>query len=247
MAEYDTQQICDNGHQITDRYYGRPEDRKQYCDRCGATTITKCPSCDEEIRGRLYELGTASLASVPAHCHNCGEVYPWTTTISTINQEIKEGKFYDPLLILEQICNRFHLVAKHLRQRHNKRPSWEIQDEYDVQDLFHALLHVFFDDVRPEERNPSYAGGSSRMDFLLKEEEIAVEIKMTRAGLADRELGEQLIVDIEKYQKHPECCKLVCFIYDPEGKITNQHGLEHDLSTDESGFIVKVFARPKAC
>ena len=27
-----------------------------------------------------------------------------------------------------------------------------------------------FDDIRPEEYTPSYAGGSSRIDFLLKDE-----------------------------------------------------------------------------
>ncbi|MCU1275952.1 MAG: REase DpnII-MboI, partial [Bryobacterales bacterium] len=29
---------------------------------------------------------------------------------------------------------------------------------------------------------PSYGGGASRMDFLLKEEQIVVEAKMARAG-----------------------------------------------------------------
>jgi REase_DpnII-MboI len=33
----------------------------------------------------------------------------------------------------------------------------DIKDEYDVQDLLHAILRAFFDDVRPEEFVPSYA------------------------------------------------------------------------------------------
>ena len=36
------------------------------------------------------------------------------------------------------------------------------------------------------------------MDFLLKNEEISIEVKMTRDGLKDKELGEQLIIDIAK-------------------------------------------------
>lgn len=43
-----------------------------------------------------------------------------------------------------------------------------LEDEYDVQDLPHALLLLYFDDVRAEEWTPSYAGKSARMDFLLK-------------------------------------------------------------------------------
>jgi hypothetical protein len=40
-----------------------------------------------------------------------------------------------------------------------------VQDEYDVQDILKALLRVHFNDVRPEEPNPSIAGQSPRVDF----------------------------------------------------------------------------------
>ena len=56
----------------------------------------------------------------------------------------------------------------------------EIKDEYDVQDLLNALLRLNFDDVRPEEYTPSYAGSSTRVDFLLKKEKIVIEVKKTR-------------------------------------------------------------------
>ena len=80
-----------------------------------------------------------------------------------------------PLLLLEQICSRFHLIARQLRSRYAGRPTLDVQDEYDVQDLMHALLCLHFVDVRPEEYTPSYAGKASRMDFLLKQESIVVE------------------------------------------------------------------------
>jgi hypothetical protein len=79
-----------------------------------------------------------------------------------------------PLDVLEQLTTRFHLVAQQLRSRHGGRNTIEVTDEYDVQDLLHALLLLEFDDVRPEEHTPSYAGGSARMDFLLKNEQAAV-------------------------------------------------------------------------
>ena len=68
---------------------------------------------------------------------------------------------------VEMLCSNFHLIAKQLTNRHNNRETIEIRDEYDVQDLLHAILRIFFEDIRPEESTPSYAGKSSRMDFLL--------------------------------------------------------------------------------
>lgn len=92
-----------------------------------------------------------------------------------------------------------------MRRRHSSRSTLEVTDEYDVQDLLNAILRLHFDDVRPEEWTPSYAGGNNRMDFLLKDDEISIEVKMTRDGLKDKELGEQLIIDIAKYKEHPNC------------------------------------------
>ncbi len=54
------------------------------------------------------------------------------------------------------------------------------------------------------------------MDFLLKNEKLVVEAKMTRAALTEKQIGEQLIVDAAGYSTHPDCTILVCFIYDPE-------------------------------
>lgn len=146
---------------------------------------------------------------------------------------------------LDGLIIRFHAVAVQLRSRHNERPTLDINDEYDVQDLMHALLRIHFNDVRPEEWVPSYAGSASRTDFLLPEIDTVIEIKKTRNGLNSRSVGEQLIVDIKKYKKHPQCRRLICFVYDPEGRIANPAGIESDLNNDEHGIDVHVFILPK--
>ena len=112
-------------------------------------------------------------------------------------QPIEESKDFND--ILSKLFSRFHSVARQLRNRYAGRPTIDVEDEYDVQDLFHALLMIEFEDIRPEEWVPSYAGSSSRIDFLLKQEKIVVEIKKTRKGLGAKEVGEQLIIDIKKY------------------------------------------------
>jgi hypothetical protein len=151
----------------------------------------------------------------------------------------------DSLTVIENVCNRFHLVARQLRSRHSSRATIEIEDEYDVQDLFHSLLHLHFDDIRPEEWTPSYAGGSSRMDFLLKQEQIIVEIKKTRKSLTTKDIADQLIIDATRYQSHPDCKCLICFVYDPEGRIGNPTGLETDLTDKKNELRTIVIVSPK--
>lgn len=151
----------------------------------------------------------------------------------------------DKLEIIATICRRFRNFAAQIQIRREGRSTIAFNDEYDVQDAFHALLKLFFDDVRKEEWTPSYAGKSSRVDFLLKAEKVVVEIKMTRDGLADRQLGEQLIIDIERYRAHPDCQALICFVYDPDHRVTNPAGLEADLRGIRNGLDVKVWIYPK--
>lgn len=156
-----------------------------------------------------------------------------------------ESSAADVLSLVERICLRFHSVARQLRARHASRPTIEIEDEYDVQDLLHALLRLHFDDIRPEEWTPSYAGGSARMDFLLKREKVVIEVKKTRQSLSMSDLGAQLLVDLARYQHHPDCSMLVCFVYDPEGRIGNPVGLERDLESHPGPLKVRAIVGPK--
>lgn len=160
-----------------------------------------------------------------------------------ITASLDERKLLDAL---DQIVLRFHAVCTQLRARHGSRMTLDVTDEYDVQDLMHALLRLYFDDVRPEEWVPSYAGSAARTDFLLPQIDTIVETKKTRGGLNARAVGEQLIVDIAKYKKHPQCRRLVCFVYDPEGRIANPSGLENDLNSGDHGMEVRVSILPKA-
>lgn len=164
-------------------------------------------------------------------------------------EEIEQGfaltpsNITPPTEVIRNICDRFHLIARQLRSRYSERETLDIQDEYDVQDLLHALLHLNFDDIRPEEWTPNNAGKCTRVDFLLKSERIMIEVKKTRKGLGSAEVGSQLIEDIHRYRGHPDCDALICFVYDPDGRITNPRGLENDLTKD-GDFPVRVYIRP---
>ncbi len=141
---------------------------------------------------------------------------------------------------VERIFKRFKQVAIQLTRRHNGRDTLLIQDEYDVQDLLRALLSLYFDDVRAEEWTPSYAGSSLRIDFLIPEIEAVIEVKKTRSSMTDKSLSEELIVDIEKYQAHPNCKKIYCFVYDPDMILRNPVAIRNDLEKKHEG-LVRVF------
>jgi len=103
--EHDVQQVCENGHQITDCYNINPERRQKFCQKCGASTLTACPSCHVDIPGAHIEFiqtwnearfGRQTPirgmpAKVPSYCHNCGKPYPWTNQkIATAIQILTE-------------------------------------------------------------------------------------------------------------------------------------------------------------
>ena len=78
------------------------------------------------------------------------------------------------------------------------------------------------------------------MDFLLKREEIVIEIKKTRNTLKGKEISDQLIIDKERYRAHQNCKTLIAFIYDPDKHIANPIGLENDLCESTGSLFVKV-------
>lgn len=121
----------------------------------------------------------------------------------------------DALTRVVQLCDRFHPVALRLRSRHDGRPPFEVKDEYDVQDLLATLLQADFDDVRREERSPSHAGSAPAIDFLLKAEQLGIEVKMARPSMTAKTLGDELLADVGRYAEHPDCRTLVCFVVRP--------------------------------
>lgn len=154
--------------------------------------------------------------------------------------EAEKRPRFDEKEIVVRLLRRFHIAVRQLKHRYDDRPRYEVKDEYDVQDLLHVFLRGLFDDVRPEEYTPSYAGGSSRVDFLLKSEKMAIEVKMASASLRDKQIGEQLLIDIGRYKAHQDCKSLVCFVYDPNGNLKNPPGLEADLTKVHDGLDVRV-------
>jgi len=81
MGSYDVAQVCINGHVTTASFRDHPQHRRDFCETCGARTITECEHCKSQIPGR-YDVdgfvGFGGPYDPPAHCGRCGKPYPWT-------------------------------------------------------------------------------------------------------------------------------------------------------------------------
>ena len=151
----------------------------------------------------------------------------------------------DPLELVKTLCCRLHFVARQLRLRGEYRATICVEDEVDAQDLLHALLRIQFDDIGTDEWTPSYSGGAPRTTFLLNDSRLAVIVKKTRPGLNAKDLTDQLRIDTERYRSHGCCTTLLCFMYDPEGRIGNPRGLEASLTSVNDSFVIDVLVAPK--
>lgn len=152
------------------------------------------------------------------------EVHPDTAQLRA--QSAKPSKVEE---LLDVVVRGLRRAMHPLTHRRKGVQPLSFGSEYDVQDLLHALLRPWISDIRPEEFTPSYAGSSTRMDFLLPVYDLVIETKIVRDRSHAKRIGDELIIDIEHYRKHPSCKTLWCVIYDPDHQITNAQGLRSDL------------------
>ena len=218
----DVMQVCRNGHVITDRLHGSPESAAPRCDRCGAATLDRCPTCGHALPGAvpLPGLFPVGRPRPPAFCCQCGAAFPWTR---------RPTAAAPPLAALDALLRRLPRVVRELRSRHGDRPAFRAADVHDLEDLLRSLLPLHCDDVRPHSRTPSYAA-ATRTDFLLVSpaggRTIALTAKWVDADLTEAALARQWDEDVTYHEARRDCGVLVGFLYDPEGRLPDPAALE---------------------
>lgn len=140
---------------------------------------------------------------------------------------------------LELLAERLGRLSRYLHDLQTLGLS-AAESEADLQKRLLPLLRVIYSDVRREDYVSQFAGGNSRVDFLLHDEEIVIETKMTRPGLTDRRLGEELLVDWGRYPQHPNCRAIFALIFDPARHVDNPLALAHDLANAGARVPVRV-------
>jgi hypothetical protein len=163
----------------------------------------------------------------------------------SIARVIESTPDQDPLNLIRKVCLRFHSVARQLRLRRDYRPTLEVDDDHDLQDLLCALLKMEFDEVATDEWTPPYTGGAPRKTLLVNRDQIAVVAKKTGPGLTTKELADQVAADSAYYRAQGRCSTLFCFMYDPEGRIGSPKRLETTLTSVSEHCRVEVLVAPK--
>ena len=150
--------------------------------------------------------------------------------------------------LLQRLLQGLPRAMHPLEHRRRDARSLTFESEYDIQDLLHSQLRPWVSDIRPEEFTPSYAGSATRMDFLLPEHKLVIEIKRVRDKAHASKVSDELIVDIEHYRRHQDCDQLWCAVYDPDLLTKNPTGMISDLegsrSTSDGSVSVHVLVIP---
>lgn len=125
------------------------------------------------------------------------------------------------------ILNKFHNANKVItRDRRKDHNEYIIKDEYDVQDLLHVIFKSIYPKIESEENTPKVGGTTARADFIFKEFEIVLEIKMIKQTDRDeKNFIEQIKVDILSYYRYKPKY-MIFYIYDPLDKTKNEQNFK---------------------
>lgn len=167
--------------------------------------------------------------------------------LEDIEKQLLEVKFISKNSeeVLRDIFYNFpNAVQKIIKNRRKGHPEFEIKDEYDVQDILYVIVKSFFHNMRDEDPIPKVGGKSTKIDLILREEKILIEVKMIKEKDSNEtHFIEQLKVDFESYHKCIWLEKLFCFVYDPFKKtrdISNFNDLNGDRTKGNHSYNVEV-------
>jgi hypothetical protein len=148
------------------------------------------------------------------------------------------------------MLNNFHNATRKMVQpRRKDHPSFAINDEYDVQDVLYVMLKSVFPALKEEDPTPRVGAKSNKIDLILREEGILIEVKMLKQSDSnERDFVEQLKNDIQSYRNSQWLRHLIFFVYDPFSKTKDAHNF-YDLNGEQSingtAFTIEVVLNPK--
>lgn len=147
--------------------------------------------------------------------------------------------------VVRDILNNFsNAIQKIIKNRRKDHPNFEIEDEYDVQDILYVILKSVFPNLRDEDAIGKVGAKTTKIDLIIREEKILVEVKMIKEKDSNEtHFIEQLKADFESYHECKWLRKLFCFVYDPYKKtrdISNFNDLSGERTKGEHNFNVEV-------
>ncbi|SEB78157.1 hypothetical protein SAMN05192540_1527 [Maribacter dokdonensis] len=146
--------------------------------------------------------------------------------------------------LVRQVLNNFPEAIKKIKQRRKGKNVFKFHDEYDVQDILYVMLKPLFPNMKEEDPIPKVGSSSTKIDLILREEKILIEVKMMKESDSDEgKFIKQLKEDIQSYHACQWLEDLVCFVYDPFDKTkdrTNFYDLNGRQTIKDKSFNVEV-------
>lgn len=127
---------------------------------------------------------------------------------------------HDAKTVVKQVLLQFgNSVKKITSDRRKGHSVFEINDEYDVQDLLYVMLKGLFPKLTDEEPTPKVGPKSNKIDLIIREEGLMIEVKMIKkSDPNEKQFVEQLKNDIQSYYRYSFLKDLLIYVYDPENK-----------------------------
>lgn len=146
--------------------------------------------------------------------------------------------------LVERVCRRLPQAARILANRSRKgKVAYELVDEYDVQDLLHAMLRAYLKYSVQEDPLPKVASAKAgRADISVEELGVLIEVKYVHGPEDQKRLFEEYSQDLVLYARWPHLKTLIYFIYN-SADLRDPEALEKLSTTqDVNGrrFVVKV-------
>lgn len=194
-------------------------------------------SCSEPVKIRSSSQGAPDVAqkilhafieNIPSEIKSLEAPRSFTLGI----QGYRPATAEEPIALLTKSFERLGIALTEARNRAASTELLSIENERDLQTIFHFLLRTSFDDVRAEDPAPAIAGAGSRIDFFVPALSLGIELKYVHPSYSAKLIGEQIIVDKKRYQSHADTKNLIFFVFDPRKIIQNPLGLISDLEKD---------------
>ncbi|MHB8252158.1 MAG: PD-(D/E)XK nuclease domain-containing protein [Acidiferrobacter sp.] len=149
---------------------------------------------------------------------------------------IEESTHVPDVDLVERLCKRLPQAARILAIRSRKgKAGYEITDEYDVQDLLHALMRGYLKYSVQEDPLPKVAGAKSgRVDISVDDLGILIEIKYVHGPEDQKRLLEEYSQDLVLYAQWVHLRTLIYLIYN-SADLRDAEAFERLTSTQEIG------------
>jgi hypothetical protein len=145
--------------------------------------------------------------------------------------------------LAEVVSSRFKRAARSLLSRRAGKNAFEINDEYDAQDLLHAMLRCYFKyPVRENPLSKIAASVSTRADLCIDELGLIVEVKFAKGPRDQHRIEKEISEDLVFYTTW-EPLKYLFFVVVNSADLENAELLDQfskPQAINEKHFQVKV-------